>query len=369
LRVGIDARMAGHSGIGTYVRGLLAGLADHARHDYVVFTFSEHAGGLPRGERFEVRTTGVPVYSPREHTALARELLEAGCDVYHVPHYNAPLGFPAPLVVTIHDLLHFVHPEYMRSRTRAAWAGVLLRGSISRAAALIAVSEATRLDLERRLDVDPERITVVAEGVASRFAPPSPEAVAAFRARHRLAAPFVLYVGLLRPHKNLVRLVAAFDRAREGLAGDLQLVLWGRRDRRYPEIERQIAARRLEARVRILDTRLPDDDMPLLYAAAHGFVLPSLHEGFGLPPLEAMACGTPVLAANAGALPEVLGDAALFVSPEDVAGLAHGLVRLVNDAALRDALRRRGLVRARGFTWSGAAQRTQAVYESVAQRS
>jgi glycosyltransferase involved in cell wall biosynthesis len=366
LRVGIDARMAGHSGIGTYVRGLLDGLAADARHDYVLFAAAEHAGELPGGGRFEVRTTRVPAYAPGEHTTWRRELLAARCDLYHVPHYNAPLGFPAPFVVTIHDLLHLAHPELMRSRLRAAWARLLVRGSVRRAAALIAVSETTRAELERRLEVEPRRITVIVEGVAARFAPPDPPAVAAFRARRGLTAPFVLCVGLLRPHKNVVRLVQAYDRARTRLGDDVHLVLWGRRDRRYPEIEREIAARRLETRVHIVEERLSDADMPLLYAAARAFVLPSLHEGFGLPPLEAMACGTPVLAARAGALPEILGEAALLVAPEDVAALAGGLERVVRDGELRRDLRARGLERARLYTWSRAAHRTQELYERVA---
>jgi alpha-1,3-rhamnosyl/mannosyltransferase len=237
---------------------------------------------------------------------------------------------------------------------------------VRRAVQVIAVSQCTRDDLVRVLGADVERITVVPEGIDPRFKPRPVDEVEAFRARHGLPQRFLLWVGLRRPHKNVARLVQAYARYRERAGGTAAaLVLWGMPDRRDAEADEIIRSHRLEDVVRIPDRRLPDADMPLLYNAATAFVLPSLYEGFGLPPLEAAACGVPVLATSAGALPEVLGDAALFVVAEDTSQLAAGIERILTDAALRDALRERGLARAALYPWSCTARGVRAVYDRL----
>lgn len=365
MRIGIDARMLAHSGIGTYVGGLLAALGrDPGPHDYVVFTAPELAARIP--SPFETRLVRVPVYGLREQLGWRGTLEAARCDVVHVPHYNVPLAYRRPLVVTVHDLIHLLFPRFLSTPLHAAWVRALLGGAVRRARVVLADSACTRDDLVRRLGCDPDRIRVAYPGVGATFGPRAPDEVEAFRARHELAAKFVLYVGLRRPHKNLERLVRAWAAWQGRAPGPEQLVLWGRRDRRDEATERAIGALGIGGSVRSVEQRLVDEEMPLLYASAQAVVLPSLYEGFGLPALEAMACGVPVLAARAAALPEVVGDSALLADPLDVEALAAGLERITRDEALRTALARRGPGRARNFTWGRTAALARAAYEAAA---
>lgn len=364
MRVGIDARMLGHSGIGTYVRGLLEGLAAApGTNEYLVFTLPDLVDRLPRAACFEVRSAAVPIYGLQEHWEWPRLLRAARCDVYHVPHYDVPLRFDRPYVVTVHDLIHLLFPE---SAWQAAAARLLLRNAVRRAARVVAVSECTRRDLERRLGVSERRSRVVAPGIDPRYQPIGQAEVRAFRARLGLPERYVLWVGLRRPHKNVERLVRAYARYRARATAAPDLVLWGRPDRRDAAADAAIGELGLRDAVRCIDRRVSDAEMPLLYNGAAAFVMPSLYEGFGLPPLEAAACGVPVLAARAGALPEVLGDAALFAEPHDTEALAVGLERVLEDVPLRAALRERGLERARGFPWAGTALAMRAVYAEAA---
>ncbi len=366
MRIGIDARMIAHSGIGTAVRGLLHGLAAiEAQHTFVVFTTGRGREQVPDSERFEVQTAEVPIYSLAEHVKMPRLFRAAGCDVVHVPHYDLPIGTPSPCIVTVHDLLHLRRPGLLRRPLQAAAAGFLLRHAVARADAILAVSHTTRDELIRVLRVEPERIQVIPNGLDPSYRRPEPSEIEALRLRLELPQRFLLYVGLLRPHKNVVRMVEAFERAARA-AGPLSLVLRGRPEARYGEVLAAIEAARRTADIRILDQHVAAADMPCLYAAARAYVQPSLHEGFGLPPLEALACGVPVLAADAGALPEVLGSAALYVQPQDAAAIAAGMVRIVTDSVLRAALIERGPAQVEHFDWRASARATLAVYERVA---
>jgi glycosyltransferase involved in cell wall biosynthesis len=219
---------------------------------------------------------------------------------------------------------------------------------------VISVSESTRRDLSVRFGIPGSRIRVVPHAADDRVAPAPVEAVAALRVRHGLAAPYLLYVGSNKPHKNLVRLVSAFATIAPSRS-DLVLVIAGVWDSRYPEARTEAAARGLGERVRFLGP-VSDDDLPPLLTGALGFAFPSLYEGFGRPVLEAMSCGTPVLASATSSLPEVVGDAGLLVDPTQVEAIAQGLARLCDDADLRSDLARRGRVRALGFTWEHAAR-------------
>jgi glycosyltransferase involved in cell wall biosynthesis len=228
--------------------------------------------------------------------------------------------------------------------------------------AVIAVSECTKRDAIRFYRIPEEKITVIYEGVNPRFRPASPEAIAAVRARYGLPERFILYVGTIEPRKNLTTLLEAFHHLLATY--DLRLVIVGKKGWLYERFFRRLRELGLENRV-LFTGYVPDEDLPAIYSAADLFVFPSLYEGFGLPVLEAMACGTPVICSNTSSLPEVAGDAALLVDPTDARALTGAMEQVLTNERLWATLRAKGMERARGFTWEKAAYRTWEVYQQV----
>ena len=305
------------------------------------------------------------------HLALSREMLAHPPDLLFVPSHVLPLIHPRRSVVTVHDLGYHYHPE-----AHTTWQNLYLRWSTRHnarnASRILADSEATRRDLEHYYHTPPAKIAVVYPGRDENLAPVSdPELLAGVRARYGLEGPYLLYVGTLQPRKNLVRLVQAFARLPSLLAVQEEpqpvprLVLAGKKGWLHDEIVGQVQALGLEGQVR-LTGYVPEADLPALLSGALAFVFPSLYEGFGLPVLEAMACGTPVICSNTSSLPEVAGDAALLVDPYQPEALAQAMLRLVMDGELRGELVARGLQQARRFSWRRCARETLAVLEDAA---
>jgi glycosyltransferase involved in cell wall biosynthesis len=228
------------------------------------------------------------------------------------------------------------------------------------------VSEASKRDILHLFNVPPEKIVVVYNAIDSHFSvTPSDEAVARVRERYQLDHQFILYVGNIKPHKNLVRLIEAFDRLRRGGLEDLKLLIIGDQISKLPALRRAVHRHKLHKQVRFLGY-LSDDQLAILYRLASAFVFPSLYEGFGLPPLEAMASGTPVVTSNVSSLPEVVGDAAVLVNPYDVDAIVDGVRRVLTDPALAADMRRKGIERAREFSWERSVAKTWAVYQTIA---
>ena len=284
-------------------------------------------------------------------------LHQIGAHLVHGPVFVGPLFSPCPSVVTIHDLSFIRFPALFRPANRL-YLTVLTRLAARRARRLIAVSAHTAEEATRLLGVPLARIDVVYHGVDPAFCPLPANEVAAFRQRRGLPERFVFFVGTLEPRKNLVRLVEAFARIRAGRVG---LVLAGGKGWLYDELFASVEALGLHEEV-IFPGYVVDDELPLWYNAATVLAYPSVYEGFGLPVLEAQACGTPVLTSNVSSLPEAAGDGALTVDPYDVEALAAGLHRLLADEPLRLQLRERGLAHARQFSWPRTAQETARVY-------
>ncbi len=365
MQIGIDARLWGEprSGIGRYTRALVPALVALAPETRWVLYLDRPPTDLPSAA--EARYLPWPQRLLWTLWAAPRDLRRRPVDVYHaVTGFEVP---PAPgprYVATVHDLVPLRFPRLVPWRHR--WAvRCLLPGALRRAARVIAVSAATRAELLARYPLPPDKVRVVPEAAPPGFGPPPAEAVAALRARYGLTDPYVLFVGLLEPKKNLPALLEAVARLRRrGGWGTATLVLAGARGWGPGDLRETVERRGLGEAVRILGP-VPDTDLPALYAGATVFVFPSLWEGFGLPVLEAMAVGTPVVAARRGALPEVAGDAAVLVEPEpDPLGDALGTV--LADRRLRERLREAGLARARAFSWERTARETLAVYRAAA---
>src|SRR5262245_47657912 len=406
MRVGIDYTPAiwQGAGIGRYTRELVRAIVEQGG-DFR-YTLFYAAGGVERtnpylAELAELRAAHPNVHaapiplSPRRLTQLWQrlraplpvELFTGPLDLLHAPDFVLP-PTRARTLLTIHDLSFLVHPE-CAVPSMVRYLSDAVPRSLRRADAVLADSQATRRDLARLLNYDPARVTVVYPGVSPRFRPLPPEAIEPLRVRLGLPERFVLFVSTLEPRKNLVRLIEAFANAGDGgwgmgvgeaLAPNPHppspiphLVLAGRRGWLYEEVFATIERLGLSERVRLLGF-VDDKDLPALYNLAWAFAYPSIYEGFGLPALEALACGTPVVTADNSSLPEVVGDlssnsgepAAILVPAEDVAALAAALERVVSDEALRARLREAGPIRARQFTWERAAQQVLECYRQTA---
>ena len=316
---------------------------------------------MPDDVPSSVRRLALDVASPyrRIPLALPRLARREGAALLHVQYFVAPRT-QVPAVVTVHDLSFTRRPELFGWRDRLLLGG-LVPGSVRRARRVIAVSDFTRGDLIDRYGLDPGRVVAIPNGVSTRFHPDLAAAAAA-RTTLSLERPFVLFVGALQPRKNAGTLIEAFKRLREH--DDLELVLAGGDRGGLDEVRERVRDLGLAGRVRLLG-HVSEDALPGLYAAAELLAFPSLYEGFGLPALEAMACGTPVCASSTTGLGEAVGDAGLTFDPTSAEEIADRMTRLLEDEQLRERLRAAGLERAARFTWRGNAEATAAVYREA----
>lgn len=366
------------AGVSHYSRSLLTALGELAAEGATPhrFTALTHT---PEFQTAGVRcvVSALPLERPPlriawEQSVLPRELQRLDADLVHGLVNVLPLATRVPGVVTVHDLSFLRLPEKFPAAKRF-YLTASAAASARRAARIIAVSGQTAGDLARFFRISPGKITVIYNGVDGRFTPGRAEDAAAFRQRKELPARYLLFVGTLEPRKNLETLITAYAtwRART-LTGeqamradeDVHLVLAGARGWFYDEIFRRVAQAGLEAQVHFAGY-LPSDELPEWYRAAEACVYPSLFEGFGLPVLEAMACGTPVLCSAAPGVAEAAGDAALAVPPTEIEAWVAGLALMTGQPELRDELRRRGLARAAGLSWRRTAEATLEVYKGI----
>jgi glycosyltransferase involved in cell wall biosynthesis len=316
---------------------------------------------LPTDVPEAVRRLRLDVASPYRRIPFAFPALarQEGAALAHV-HYFLPPRLPCPAVVTVHDVSYARAPELFSRRDRALFRFV--RPSLGRAARVIAVSEFTRTDACDLYGLDPERVVTVANGVSPRYRP-VPDARDRGRERFGIDAPYVLCVGALQPRKNVPLLVEAFARIGAVAQGHSLVLAGGDRGGR-PAVLDAVHRARLAGRVHLLG-HVDEHDLPALYSGARALAFPSLYEGFGLPALEAMACGTPVVASNTTGLAEAVGDAALTIDPLSAHDLSQALERVLGDEGLRDTLTTAGRARAAEFTWARSARATADVYRAV----
>ena len=367
--VGIDARKIRDFGIGTYIRQLLEAMArrpesaDYRFRVYLRQGDRELLSGLP--ERFETVSEDSPGYSVAELTRFAWRLWRDRLDLFHATHYVLPPLLRGRAVVTIHDIIHLLYPQFLPSRAAHFYARFMIRRALSRADRIITVSYNSKRDLVDYFDVPSARIEVIYNGVSTRFHPDVPAAERArVAAKHGLPVPYLLFLGGEKPHKNLQGVVRAFAEALRRAPLPHVLVLAGPPPRNQLRLEALVAALDLKPRV-FLPGLVEEEDLPGLVAGADVLLYPTLYEGFGLPVVEAMACGTPVLTSSNSALQEIAGGYAYLVDPMDVDAIARGIVALATDEKVRADFRELGKKRALDFSWDKAAERTLEVYRAV----
>jgi glycosyltransferase involved in cell wall biosynthesis len=353
-RIAVDGRelRAGvRTGIRRYTLEVLRAAAARGLHCMLYGDRGTQLDAAPAGVSTVVVAGAVTQWW--DQVALPAALRRDRIDVFLSPYYKRPLIAPCPVVVTIHDLFFIGYP----GRPRPVYDAVMTRAArlyARGAAAIIADSEHSRRAIVARLGIAAERIAVIPVGLGPEFRPAAPSP--AQRERYGLGAAYALYVGNFLPHKNLPRLLRAWAALAGPLRASHRLVLAGGSAAGRPALAAQAAALGLADRV-IFAGVVDDADLPALYGGAAAVVLPSLEEGFGLPALEAMACGAPVIASRRGALPEVVGDAGVLVEPEDEGALAAALARVLGGELDRATLRRAGLARAAGFSTEHTAGR------------
>jgi glycosyltransferase involved in cell wall biosynthesis len=373
MRIAIDAipLAEAKTGVGHYTDALAEGLARaHPDNQYILlapieFDF-DYNGDRPKNLNKQI----IPVRSLFRKwwlVGLPSLLTIYQVEVFHGTNYCVPVIAPCPTIVTIHDMSLFTQSHtheaahVKRGRRRIP---IMAR----RANMIIAPSEWTRREIVEQLRVRPEKIRVIYEAARQGMKPSPPHLCQSVLDKHNIRCPYLLFVGTIEPRKNLLTLIRAYDELLRTTTRRPQLVLCGGRGWLYDEIFRLVEDLKLQDQVRFTGY-VEDADLPALYSAAEAFVYPSFYEGFGLPPLEAMACGAPVITSDISSLPEVVGKAGLTHAPNDARALTEAMAKLLGDETAREHFRREGLKQAAKFSWERAARETQSVYDEVYRRS
>ncbi len=369
MRIGVDTRLIHYqpAGISRYTWHLLQALAELDNDDeFIVFQHRKHRSPLIQQANFRRATLFAPVHHRLEQPLLAAELVRFRLDLLHSTDFIPPLYTTIRSVITVHDLAFLHYPHFLTTES-AAYYGQIDK-AVVKAAHIIVPSEYTRQDLIAQLGAPADKVTVIHEAANPIFRPlPYAETLRAVQERYGLSDRFILCVGTIEPRKNISGLLKAFAHLRNKYTpGDVMLAIAGGKGWLYEETLELVKSLNLEAHVRFLG-RVPDEDLHQLYVAARCHIHPAHYEGFGLPPLEAMACGTPTIVSNVSSLPEVVGDAALLVNPLDIEEIAVAMQRLLTDDDLHVELSEKGLQRAHTFSWARAARRTLDVYRKVAE--
>lgn len=364
--IGIDARLLYYRPLGgtsTYIRQLAAALERiDTRNQYTLF--QSRKANMPVAKRFSERKLWTPPHHRLERLALSVELWCCRLDVLHSPDFIPPLRGARRHVITVHDLTFLHYPNQKDAQSRRYY-NDQIEMAVRHADHILTVSEASKQDLITMLSVPAEKITVHLHGIDDRFKELPADILADWRQQLVLPQRYILFVGTLEPRKNIPALLDAYLALPGGLQDEFPLLLVGRPGWLFDETMQHITKLQAQGSQIIIRSDIDDDMLPAVYNLATVFVLPSWYEGFGMPALEAMACGTPVIVSNVSALPEVVGACGLQIDPRDPAALAEALERALTDLAWQSHARQAGLRHAQEFTWERSAQIALSVYESV----
>ncbi|MGH2506590.1 MAG: glycosyltransferase family 4 protein [Ktedonobacteraceae bacterium] len=377
MRIALDytAAIRQGAGIGQYVRSLVHAMLEQDAHNrYTLLTSGRATNEHPfpcaenvRGRNLMLSDRYLNILWYRWHVPILANYVTGPVDIYHgLDFVLPPLSKKIRKVVTIHDLAFLEHPE-TAFPTVAVYLNKVVPEAVTRADVVVAVSQTTKQSLITHYHTPAEKIVVIPCGVGPQFQRVTDSVILeGIRSKFALQQPFIFCVGTLQPRKNHLGLIRAFHEMQQNKPNPLILVIAGDKGWMYEETQNLVKELKLEEKVRFLG-RIGEHELIVLYSLAEMFAYPSFIEGFGIPPLEAMACGVPVITSNTSSLPEVAGDAALLVDPHDVHSIADALRRVAEDTQLREDLRQRGYRQAQRYTWSGAAAKMLAVYQRISQ--
>lgn len=364
-RIGIDARLTYYrrGGITEYIEALIRELATlDAENQYFILHSRKDTRNLAQGAHQKRVRCWTPAHHRIERFALGVETLSLRLKLLHSPDFIPPHG-PHRSVITIHDLNFLHYPDFLTTESRRYY-NDQIEAAVKRANHIMTDSEATRQDVIKMLDVPPDKVTTILLGISKHFQRASDDQIDALISQHNLTRGYILFVGTFEPRKNLKGLLRAYAQLRVDLKDVPPLVIAGRRGWLDTSIYELAASLRLGEHLRWLED-VPYADLPTLYSGAGVLCLPSFYEGFGFPPLEAMACGTPTVVADRASLPEVVGDAGLLIDPDRPASIADALCKVLTDSELARSMVERGRVQASKFQWRETAQQTLAIYQRV----
>jgi glycosyltransferase involved in cell wall biosynthesis len=377
VKVAIDIRRITEFGVGTYTRNIVRALArlDRSNQYFLIGSPQKVAEIGPLPANFKTVSLLEPDTTVKGYLECRAVINRLHCELVHIPHlFWVPRALPCPYVMTVHDLLEHMYRAHDHSGLRRSLHFYLTRHVLQRAGRILAVSRFTKSEIEKLFGIPGQHIEVVYNAIDERFLRGhASEADRQLLAeRYLVTYPFLLYAGSISPHKNLVRIIEAFsalktELEKEAMYPDLKLIIIGDELSKHPDLRRTVIRSGVHNDVRFMGF-VPIEMLRVFYDAAKIFVFPSLYEGFGLPPLEAMAHGTPVVTSNTSSLPEVVGTAAVLVNPENVFEIMRALHRVLLDQAVRDKIRQRGYEQVRKFSWDTSARRILEIYQAVVEK-
>ena len=368
MKIGIDARFISNgSGLGRYAYKLLEFLLKlDTQNEYVVIVYKGEEKFVDyKYGKYRVIGVDFQHYSMAEQWGYWNFLNQLKCDLVHFTNFNHPILYRGKFVVTIHDLTLLFYP----GRVRRKWISefgykLVMKSAVLNSAKIIAISEFTKRDILKYFGGKKNKMEVIYEAANEKFEQVKNQTkIARTKEKYRISKPYYLYTGQWRVHKNLVRLIESFSLVKDR-GYDVQLVLVGKEDPRYPEVRESISKSKYKNDI-IITGFAADEDLSAMYSGAISFVFPSLYEGIGLPPLEAMRCGVPVISSDASCMPEILEDAVLYFDPYDLQEISEAMIRVYQEEKLRNDLVKKGFKQADKYSWEKMARETLDVYNSI----